>query len=371
MRWWRQWTPSASTAPFGFLPFALYRFDASYALDVYAARSGRLGLVKPVDTADPGIADTVAAWAATAVLRRGPSAGAPTLRGGRSCDGGAGSERHQAGGVGTLPLCCRSSASPPDRLRPAGAGGVSGCTPSTMPGSRCWRPCSTIWRRLLPWPAWHEQENRLTIDSRKPSVVVDLRCLQDPNYAFRGVGRHALAMLRHAPSGWHIVGLTDPNLSALSPAVCDAVEVVRSNAYAASAAGTPLSAPACFIMMSPMTHDPIFPARLLSDPRLLRAAVVHDFIPYRHPDRYLSGPAERLDYANQTRWLARCDLFLSNSRSSAADLTRLLGVTEHSITVTGCPLDPPSSRRRPGRMVRRRDTCWWSAAATHARIPRS
>ena len=46
-------------------PFALYRFDASYALNVYAAHPGRFGLVKPVDTADPGVADTVAAWAAT------------------------------------------------------------------------------------------------------------------------------------------------------------------------------------------------------------------------------------------------------------------------------------------------------------------
>src|ERR1700693_2345670 len=46
-------------------PFALYRFDASYALDVYAAHPGRFSLVKPVDTADPRVADTVAAWATT------------------------------------------------------------------------------------------------------------------------------------------------------------------------------------------------------------------------------------------------------------------------------------------------------------------
>ena len=48
-------------------PFALYRFDASYALDVYTAHPGRFGLVKPVDTEDPGVPDTVAAWAATKV----------------------------------------------------------------------------------------------------------------------------------------------------------------------------------------------------------------------------------------------------------------------------------------------------------------
>src|SRR5271167_3724590 len=46
-------------------PFSMYGYDASYALDVYAAHPGKFGLVKPVDTADPGVADTVAAWAAT------------------------------------------------------------------------------------------------------------------------------------------------------------------------------------------------------------------------------------------------------------------------------------------------------------------
>jgi predicted TIM-barrel fold metal-dependent hydrolase len=46
-------------------PFALYRFDASCALEVYAAHPGRFGLVKPVDTTNPGVADVVAEWAAT------------------------------------------------------------------------------------------------------------------------------------------------------------------------------------------------------------------------------------------------------------------------------------------------------------------
>ena len=46
-------------------PFALYRFDASYALEVHAAHPGRFGLVKPIDPSDPGVADLVAAWAST------------------------------------------------------------------------------------------------------------------------------------------------------------------------------------------------------------------------------------------------------------------------------------------------------------------
>jgi L-fuconolactonase len=46
-------------------PFTMYGYDASYALEVHAAHSGRFGLIKPVDPTDPGVADTIADWAAT------------------------------------------------------------------------------------------------------------------------------------------------------------------------------------------------------------------------------------------------------------------------------------------------------------------
>ena len=43
----------------------MYRHDASYAKEVYAAHPDRFGLVKPVDPTDPAIAETIADWAAT------------------------------------------------------------------------------------------------------------------------------------------------------------------------------------------------------------------------------------------------------------------------------------------------------------------
>lgn len=46
-------------------PFSLYRFDASYALQVHAEHPDRFGLVKPVDPSDPAVADTIAEWAGT------------------------------------------------------------------------------------------------------------------------------------------------------------------------------------------------------------------------------------------------------------------------------------------------------------------
>jgi predicted TIM-barrel fold metal-dependent hydrolase len=46
-------------------PFSMYRYDASYAKEVYAAHPNRFRLVKPVDPTDPVVLDTIADWAAT------------------------------------------------------------------------------------------------------------------------------------------------------------------------------------------------------------------------------------------------------------------------------------------------------------------
>ena len=46
-------------------PFSMYRYDASYAREVFAKHPRRFRLVKPVDPTDPKVADTIADWAAT------------------------------------------------------------------------------------------------------------------------------------------------------------------------------------------------------------------------------------------------------------------------------------------------------------------
>jgi L-fuconolactonase len=45
-------------------PFAMYRYDASYALEVHKAHPHRFGLIKPVDPSDPAVAEAIADWAA-------------------------------------------------------------------------------------------------------------------------------------------------------------------------------------------------------------------------------------------------------------------------------------------------------------------
>src|SRR5437588_760848 len=45
--------------------FSMYRYDASYAVEVQRAHPGRFGIVKPVDPDDEGVADVVAEWKKT------------------------------------------------------------------------------------------------------------------------------------------------------------------------------------------------------------------------------------------------------------------------------------------------------------------
>jgi len=46
-------------------PFSMYRYDASYACEVFAAHHTRFRLVKPVDPTDPAVVDTIGDWAST------------------------------------------------------------------------------------------------------------------------------------------------------------------------------------------------------------------------------------------------------------------------------------------------------------------
>ncbi|MEE8305315.1 MAG: amidohydrolase family protein, partial [Candidatus Tectomicrobia bacterium] len=46
-------------------PFSLYRYDASYILEVYAKHPGRFGLIKPFDPQSEAVAEEIADWAGT------------------------------------------------------------------------------------------------------------------------------------------------------------------------------------------------------------------------------------------------------------------------------------------------------------------
>ncbi|MCB1496975.1 MAG: glycosyltransferase [Bauldia sp.] len=166
------------------------------------------------------------------------------------------------------------------------------------------------------------------------SVLVDLRCLQDPIRAKRGIGRHALALLEHAPPELELIGICDPDMREVIPAARECVSRIVTNGYDGERRSKG------FVQLSPMTCDPLFVARLMRMPGVFRASVVYDFIPWKHPDLYLQRPVVRSNHALNLSWLADFDLFGAISESTGRDLTEIVGVPAAAIRVTGAALRP-------------------------------
>ena len=167
-------------------------------------------------------------------------------------------------------------------------------------------------------------------------IYADLRCLQDPGFARRGIGSHAAFLLAAARSlrrgAVTIVGLADASLG--SPptevaALCDRVQY----SFAPRC-----GEPAVFLWLSPMTHDTRLVARFFDRPEILPCAVVYDFIPLLEPDRYLASRASLLAYAAAREWLAAARLFLPISTAVGDELVTRLGVDSQSVEVTGVAL---------------------------------
>jgi glycosyltransferase involved in cell wall biosynthesis len=168
-------------------------------------------------------------------------------------------------------------------------------------------------------------------------VFVDVRTLQDPSYAPRGIGRHGLNIVRHAPRSLSLIGLYDPALPAVSAEVRSRFDGMLPNA------GGDVAADA-FVQLSPLTHDPLFVARLLLAPEIPKLTAVYDFIPWRDPTLHLRDAAAHAAYAIRLRWLAEFDRFCPISVAVGQELQNLLGVPPRAIHVTGAPVSEVFAR---------------------------
>jgi hypothetical protein len=156
------------------------------------------------------------------------------------------------------------------------------------------------------------------------TIYADFRCLQDPNYQYRGIGHHVSALLRSQKSrlsSWRTIGLIEPALPAL-PAKYAALVDETSCSVNPSLNG----APAIFLDASPMTHDPRFSLRFQNRHGLLRVTVVYDFIPFDWPG-YLPKVADHIAYLGKLARLKKVDHFFPISQYIAWRLSELLGVS--------------------------------------------
>ena len=170
-------------------------------------------------------------------------------------------------------------------------------------------------------------------------IYVDLRCLQDENYAFRGVGFHSAVLLRNSRRYWgaecELVGLIDANMGEIPFAYKGLVDRTQT----VFAADRP-SEPAAFVQLSPMTHDPLKVARLVGQPNVLSCAIVYDFIPLDVCKQYLPNATTLRTYASQLGWLAAYNRFFPISEYSSRRLREILAVNQSDVDVTGVALRP-------------------------------
>jgi len=182
-------------------------------------------------------------------------------------------------------------------------------------------------------------------------VLADLRSLQDPLYAGRGIGSHAeflLTTLRdRGASRLRMVGLVDPLRPPPAAGVASACDELRP-AFIADA-----GVESVFLALSPMTHDTRPPARLLDRADVRTAAVVYDFIPLEFPDRYLESQSALYRYAAASLWLRAYEAFFPISHHAAEELGRRHGIEASRIAVTGVALRDAFCRRLAGGGSRR------------------
>jgi glycosyltransferase involved in cell wall biosynthesis len=174
-------------------------------------------------------------------------------------------------------------------------------------------------------------------------IYADVRCLQDKDYSFRGVGYHSSVLLRNCRRYFsrdcELIGLIDtrlPDLPACYAEMFDRTQTV----FAADAS----SEQCLFVQLSPMTSDPTKAARLVGQKNILSCAVVYDFIPLDVSERYLASAAAANEYAAQLGWLATFDRYFPISQYSARRLSEVLPVEASAINVTGVALRPAFER---------------------------
>ncbi|MBB3143621.1 glycosyltransferase involved in cell wall biosynthesis [Phyllobacterium trifolii] len=169
-------------------------------------------------------------------------------------------------------------------------------------------------------------------------ILFDMRCLQDSAYKHRGVGKLSENLVRSVDrlsKKYKIstLGLVDPALPPLEDSFRNLVDEVCANAHVGLERG-----PTVFIELSPMTHDPLFVARVVNDTDVLKIAIVYDFIPLLKPERYLPNPSNRIHYDTQLTWLSRFDHFFPISQYTADELHRILHIDSTRITNTAAPV---------------------------------
>jgi len=171
-------------------------------------------------------------------------------------------------------------------------------------------------------------------------VYIDARCLQDENFAFRGVGYHSYTLLKYAKkyNVRKIIAILDDELPPLKEKHLNLFDSIQT--YSTPTEIKHPNESIFLISLSPMTHPQWKLGPMLENPDISSAAILYDFIPldYENNKVYFPKISQKRAYTSNLLWLRKFALYSSISSSTAIRAKTILDLKKENIVVTGCAI---------------------------------
>lgn len=171
-------------------------------------------------------------------------------------------------------------------------------------------------------------------------VYVDARCLQDENFALRGVGYHSHTLLKHARKHnvRKLIAIIDEELPPLKDNYSILFDSTQPHSSISESPNQNESV--IFLTLSPMTHPQWRFGPILEKENITSAAIIYDFIPLDSGNCgiYHANSTQKRAYTSNLLWLKKFDLYSSISYSTALKAKSILDINDESITITGCAI---------------------------------
>jgi glycosyltransferase involved in cell wall biosynthesis len=163
-------------------------------------------------------------------------------------------------------------------------------------------------------------------------IAIDMRALQDENYAGKGIGQHTMFVVSVLRGIGHarLLGVVDPMLP---PPGTDAAALFDAR-FDMLTHANPARGGDIYLNPSPLTHDT---SGLINARRagMRTAAVVHDFIPFRQPE-FCANDAALAAYRYLVQSLAKYDLLIANSAYTASEIRTYLPEFAGAVVTLHC-----------------------------------
>lgn len=168
-----------------------------------------------------------------------------------------------------------------------------------------------------------------------PRIIIDLRCLQEPDRARPGIAQLARDLVASRPQeASPVVGLFDPHLAPLGREIIGSLDALRPDAYfPALCPGT------VFINPSPMTAAPLFAARVAGNAAVKRVAFVHNAVALDAQPCDCAADGGRLRVAVALAWLRQYDLLLPVCQAALRWLQEKFGGGRSAVGAVPLPND--------------------------------